>query len=121
MSEQDRNQQLLAEIERRRQVQVLQPPPKLQYEVGEGQGNPNSSKTLEKLRGLTRTLSARLSAEREAHIVKITTMATELVDVQNETIEALEARIVELGEELSRYRLATLVAGDTAASPPSDP
>lgn len=96
-----RKRALEAEIERRRAALVLQPPPAQRFEVGEGAPNAYSKKTLEALRGLSQTISARLNAEREAHIVKITTWATELVDVQNETIKALEAHIRELEAQLT--------------------
>jgi L-lactate utilization protein LutB len=97
-----RKRALDAEIERRRAAMVLQPPPEERHEIGAGAPNAKSGKTLEALRGLSRTLAARLTAERESHIVKITTLATELCDLQGETIAALEARIRELEAQLTQ-------------------
>jgi hypothetical protein len=103
--------EMIAERERNAPKETPEPPA---TEVGMGLPNTNSSRTLEKLRGLSRTLSARLTDERNAHIVKITTFATELCDVQGETIQALEAHIVELEARIAELQnlVARLVGRD---------
>lgn len=69
----------------------------------DGRPNVGSNKTLEKLRGLSQNLSARLAEERNAHVVRITTLATELTDVQNETIQELEKHVASLEKRLKFY------------------
>lgn len=98
------DQRLKDEIARRLAATPPSTAQKTGTQIGDGQPNVNSSRTLEKLRGLTRTLSAQLAGARQEHVVRITTLATELVDLQNETIAALEARLSELQHELDIYR-----------------
>src|SRR5262245_1432921 len=102
---------LAAEIARRSKA-APEPEDEQRLVTGEGEGNPNSKRTLEKLRGLTRTMTAQLAEERKKYLVSINTLATELADLQRETIEAREARVVELEARVVELEAEVLMGRD---------
>ena len=55
--------------------------------------------TVERLKGMVADIGVRLAQERENHVIRLNTIATEAVDVQNQYIKALEERVVELEAE----------------------
>lgn len=60
--------------------------------------------TVDRLKGMIAEISLRLSNEREQHVIRLNTIATEAVDIQREYIQVLEARVVGLEAENRELR-----------------
>lgn len=59
--------------------------------------------TIDRLRAQTKQYSAAIVEAREAHVVRVNTLATEATEIQSDYIKALESRIELLEAELVRH------------------
>jgi hypothetical protein len=64
----------------------------------------HTKSTVERLKGMVAELGIRLAQERESHVVRLNTLATEAVDVQKQYIQVLESRVHELEAENETLR-----------------
>lgn len=64
----------------------------------------DSKNTVERLRALTQGLERKLAAARHEHVVKVNTIATEMIDMMQEYTRALEAHVEAQETELTHYR-----------------
>lgn len=59
-----------------------------------------ATRTADRLRGMIANLGMQLDAAKQAHVVRINTLATEYCEIQREYIEHLEAKVASLQQKV---------------------